>query len=590
MKIDSKWRNFLGNESELLEILASDAPVPDFPGEQATPAHRLYQTASVVQQLLHGDFDAAGALLAEINQEQPPLGCHELAAIWLQAETENAGQAWRRLDAWIKAAQAAAAMKRPRRLPVRQIADIDRQLALHWAPVLRLYLTTLLEEWDNAVLEQFRLDRSAAVEAGVSLYILSRIDIMQRLARSRQERDVGGILTAVEEWSRFCRQNPTCGTGDEYMLDAVLALEYDNRFAEALDWIERSLAGMPDQYDMLLIKARVLKRTGDVQGSLKVCDELIERFPDDFSGYCLRSNASFLLGRYDQAMQDARRACEVAPDNPNSYMARAFVHMQLNHYEAALQDFNQTLEKDPENYDALRGQGKCLSMLGRDYDALASFNAMRRSYPDDPDIYYELADVLFSAGYLEECEKICRKCLQLDDAYVSAYVILGMIAIRRNEDDLAHGLLTRAVELEPDNPFALNELAYLIHLEGDDDTALELVNRALAESDDYADAICNKGVILYYRSEFEQAAAAFTQTLNLVPDHVSAWIGRGNTLTQLCEFDEAQRCYDSALLLDPESADACHGKAVLYRMLGLDEEVRKWQERALLLDPDIEDD
>ena len=46
-------------------------------------------------------------------------------------------------------------------------------------------------------------------------------------------------------------------------------------------------------------------------------------------------------------------------------------------------------------------------------------------------------------------EKACKACLQLDSAYVSAYVILGMIAMRKNEDDKARHLLTKAVALEP---------------------------------------------------------------------------------------------------------------------------------------------
>ena len=230
-----------------------------------------------------------------------------------------------------------------------------------------------------------------------------------------------------------------------------------------------------------------------------------------------------------------------------------------------------------------------MSLLGRDQEAVSCFNRLRRTYPDDPDIYYEMADVLFSAGYLDDCEKICRRCLQIDVNYVNAYVILGMIAVRRGEDDLARGLLQRAVKLEPDNPFALNELSYVLHLDGDDEQALDLVDQALAESDDYADAWCNKGMIQYYRSEFDQALASFSRAIRLAPDHVTAWIGRGNTQAQQCEFDEAQLCYDQALLLDQHSADACDGKAVRFRILGLEDEVRKWQELALQFDPEIEE-
>jgi tetratricopeptide (TPR) repeat protein len=272
------------------------------------------------------------------------------------------------------------------------------------------------------------------------------------------------------------------------------------------------------------------------------------------------------------------------PDNPNSYLARAFVLLQVGQYEKALADFEKTLELDPQRYDAMRGQGKCLSMLGRDYLAMASFQKLRRAFPDDPDVYYEIADVLFASGYLDECEKACRQCLQLDSGYVSAYVILGMIAMRRNDDDKARRLLNHAVEMEPDNPFALNELSYLTHLDGDEDRAIELVDRAIAESPDYADALCNKGVIHYFRSEFEQASQVFEQTLRLMPDHVGALVGKGNTLVQLNDFDDAQQCYDLALEIDPDNVDACHGKIMLYRMLGLDDEVRFWQDRAARLE------
>ena len=115
--------------------------------------------------------------------------------------------------------------------------------------------------------------------------------------------------------------------------------------------------------------------------------------------------------------------------------------MQLGRYADALKDFDKTIEHDPQAYDAMRGQGKCLSMLGRDFEALSCFNNLRRIYPEDPDIYYEMADILFSAGYMDDCEKVCRRCLQLDDRYANAYVILGMIATRRGEDDMALGLL-----------------------------------------------------------------------------------------------------------------------------------------------------
>ena len=585
-----KWYDLLTNEDALLSVLVGEVDLPPFSGNLTSVRGRMYQSLGAVMLLLHGDYEQAAEILAKLRDPYPSLRLSELAQIWLKGEQESPEEACKLLDAWFDEGHPAIQNGRMVYGTTMQILELDRSLAVRWAPILRMYLTSLLDEWPENVMARFQHDLETVVKSGIPTEIITRITFMLRMARVRKERDVLALLDAVEEWQTLCEQNPSLGNGTEYLLDAIIALEFDNRFTEALTLTEKALDLQPGQYDLLLVKARILKRLGDSSVSMQVCNELISRFPEDYSGYCLRSNAYFLQDEYDLAMADAQKACDIAPENPNGYLARAFVFMHMNQYDEALADFEQVVKRDPANYDGLRGKAKCLSMLGRDFDALSAFNSLRRDYPEDPDLYYELADVLFSTGYLEDCEKMCRRCLQMDNAYANAYVILGMIAVRRGEDDLAHGLLSRAVKLEPDNPFALNELAYLTHLEGDDELALDLVNRALLESDDYADAICNKGVILFYRSEFEQAAAAFSQTVRLMPDHVSAWVGWGNTLTQLCEFDEAQKCYDKALQLDPASADACHGKAMLYRMLGLDDEVRRWQERALQLDPDIEDD
>lgn len=585
MKTEIKWEQNLEDEANIRSIMLGEADLPPYSGRRDSLGFYFYQTVLAVIDLYRGDFDLAASKLDEVSSKAEPLYIYHLAKLWLEAETGEADKAWSKLGTWIKYHSSGRLSGRF----LRPILAMDKRVAARWATVLHYYMTTLFTEWSDQVLEENKKDLATAENAGISKYVLVRINYLFRFARARQEKSVDQIVAAAEEWQTLCSLEPYYGEGDDYILEAVVALEFDDRFNEALAWLKRGLEKEPDNYELLLVKARILKRIGEVKECLTVCSKLIELYPDDFSGYCLRSNTYFLMGWYERAMADARKAVEVAPDNPNSFMARAFVQMQLGRYEEALKDFEQTLNYDPQRYDALRGQGKCLSMLGHDYEALASFNALRRTYPDDPDLYYELADVLFSAGYLEDCEKICHKCLELDKDYVNAFVILGMIAMRRNEDDKAKDLLTKAVKMEPDNPFGLNELAYLTHLQGDDDLALELVNRSLEEAPEYADALCNKGVILYFRSEFEQSAAVFEETLRLVPDHVAAMVGKGNTLTQLCDFDDAQQCYDQALVLDPENADACHGKAVLYRMLGLDDEVRKWQERAYMLDQEEED-
>lgn len=563
-------------------VLGVDA-LPPFPGPQTSPWYRLYNLFQVADYLRKGQFDAAQLELLSMKPSENPLSCELLLAAWLEAEVGEIEPAKDKIQLLIRQHLPDAPIRQLNRRPA-ALYVLDEQLSHRWSYLLQVYLTTLQTEISQEQVRQCEDDLETAINLGIPEETVLHVEYMLRFSLARQFRAVDQVLKTTRDWQQLCRENPRHGNGQEYQLEAILALEFAERFTEALDWIDESLPHAEDPYELLVIQSRVLKRIGRIQESLIVSEHLIAHYPHDFSGYTLRSNANFLLGHYDKAMADAQLACRMDPDNPNSYLARAFVLLQTGQYEKALEDFNKTLEIDPQRYDAMRGQGKCLSMLGRDFEALSSFQLLRRAFPDDPDVYYEIADVLFAAGYLDDCEKTCRQCLQLDPNYVSAYVILGMIAMRRNDDEKARKLLNQAVEMEPDNPFALNELSYLTHLDGDEDRAIELVDRAIAESPDYADALCNKGVIHYFRSEFDQAVQVFEHTLRLMPDHVGALVGKGNTLVQLSEFDEAQRCYDLALLADPENIDACHGKIMLYRMLGLDDEVRVWQEKAAQLE------
>ncbi len=589
MRLDNKWQDLLQDDQHLIKLLFADEPVPQYPGDELSQNGRLYQTLDVVWRLMRGEFTEAGSMIEKISQGQT-FYCHQLAVIWLKAEMEDPALAYAELLDWMKNSGLTSLPGRLGKVASRfQIQELDKRLATRWLPVLRLYLASLQDEWTPQMLLFAEQDKEAALENQVSSMIIRRLDTMLKMAVARKQGAVTEVLQIAADWQILCQQNNDYGHGAEFMLDAVLALEAEDRLEDALLWLDQTLLLLPNSYEPLLLKARILKLCGELDQSLAVSNQLIEHFPTDFSGYCLRSNSWFLAGEMDKAMADACKACELAPDNPNSLTARAYVTMQLGDFATALQDFRHSLEQDPHSYDARRGEGKCLSMLGRDFEALACFNSLRRSYPDDPDLCYEIADVLFSAGYLKECEKICQQGLKLDDSYANLYVILGMIATRRAEDDLARGLLLHAIELEPDNPFALNELAYLCYLDGDDEKAIELIEDALAESEDYADAWCNKGMILYYQSEFEQAQRAFQKALQLAPDHVTAWVGRGNALVQQCEYEAGLICYDRALQIDPQSADACHGKALLYRIMGLEEEVRIWQEKAVRLDPEIDD-
>lgn len=588
-----QWSRQFDNSDDLLKQLASSTPQPDSPADGGRLGRSLHRAWQIVSALADGDFDRADNTLAALENDRVSR-CEQLAALWLHAETDEPSDVWQALSELAGTLDTQARRRSLWRsratLQQRLLERQDLRLALRWLPVLRYYVATLFDEVDDAMLEQADRDFQQARKNGIPENLLTALRLVYRFAEARQSGQADRLAAVAETWIQLRSPLPFLRIGTAYLLEVILTLEQADRTDDALIWLIRGLKLYPGSYELLLTQARITRRIGRFDLSLTACEQLIERFPDDGAGFALRSNLKFLMGDFAAAAHDAELAIQIAPQQAGSFMARAFVHLQLGHYQAALEDFDQVLQRDPNRFDALRGRARCLSMLGRDKSAMAAFQSLLRHYPEDIELYYEMADLLFAAGYLHDCERICRRGLAIDNQAAALWVIHGMAANRLGREQQAQKRLSRALELDPDNPFALNELSWVLHLQGEDDQSIDLVDRALTLSPDYVDAMCNKGIIHYHRSEFNEAEETFEQVIGLWPDYVPAWVGKGNALTQLCEFDDALLCYDQALKLDPRNAEACQGKALLYRMIGLDDDMRKWQEMAHRLDPTLDDD
>ncbi len=481
----------------------------------------------------------------------------------------------------------------------RPVAYVDHVLARKWMPYLELSIAS----------RRTRIS-AAGFERCVNAYLAVRAltgckDEVDRLffpvkyhnaVRNDDRAEAHQIAIA---WAEF-RKKASAADAAAFMLLNLQRLEVfaspdavgfvpeaaDAAMAEALSTCAAYREILPEDYDLLVAQARMLRRVGNFAGCLAACAQAIALRPNGYAAYCVRSNLRFLTEEYGLARDDAEQACRLAPDKAQGFIARAFVLLHEGEYETALKDFETALRLDPQRLDAMHGRGKCLSLLGEDEEAMSCFNRLRRLLPDDPDIAYELADAMFAAGFLDDSLRVCRECLSLDETFTEAHVLMAVVETRRENDGLAFAHLERALEIESDNPFALNEMAYLLHLQGRDGEAFDYVEQALDSFPDFTEALYNKATILYFQGLLDESFELFEQILLSVPDHVSALIGKANVLTQMSELDDALTCYDEALKIFPKSSEACLGKANVYRMMGLEEDGQEWQEKARLMEQD----
>ncbi len=212
--------------------------------------------------------------------------------------------------------------------------------------------------------------------------------------------------------------------------------------------------------------------------------------------------------------------------------------------------------------------------------------ACKRLIAADP----QHAGALHLAGVLEiehdrlAAQALIRRALEVrEDA--DFLVSLALSCEPATGRSTAIAALHRALEVQPDFPVALNNLANLHVAEGDIASALPLFERAVALAPGYASAHYNYGTALCRAGELVRAEAVLRRAVELTPGHANTWNNLANVLLATNRNTEAQAVLEHARRLEPDSVHVLTNLGGVLREAGRVEEAKAALERAVQLAP-----
>ena len=172
----------------------------------------------------------------------------------------------------------------------------------------------------------------------------------------------------------------------------------------------------------------------------------------------------------------------------------------------------------------------------------------------------------------------------------SALVNLGIAQRRRGAIGQAVKYFTRALENDPDDPLANNQLGELLAFAGKLDEAGKCFERALKKSPDYQPAQRNQGQLLFLKGEYEAAVSALAKAAKTAPGdaetqyllgvcwryagspedaaghleacletnagRADAWVQLGLAKARQDDPEGAREAFEKALVLDPQNVPA----------------------------------
>lgn len=167
-----------------------------------------------------------------------------------------------------------------------------------------------------------------------------------------------------------------------------------------------------------------------------------------------------------------------------------------------------------------------------------------------------LAVQFHRAGALDQAGAAYRQILEAAPNHAEARHLLGVVALQKEQLEVAITDLTRAVVLAPDNAVYHCRLGIAYSAACQAQEALARLETALSLNPDYPEAHNNIGTVLAALGRLDDAITHYEQAIQLQPQFPEAWNNLGVSLKDAGRQTEAVGAFEAALAARPDYAEA----------------------------------
>jgi len=425
--------------------------------------------------------------------------------------------------------------------------------------------------------------------------------------RGQIQLDQGDATGAVDSLQQALK-NDSNNAVAHYHLGRAFGMQHNDAQAET-EWRE-AVRLRPDLTDAQRDLANLETRRGDIDALAQTAQQIIQFAPNAPDGYLYRALAEMNRQKYSDAEQDMRKAAEVAPGNPAPYVQMGNLHLEQKQFADAAKFYQQALDRDAGSTDALQGLMKAYLAQKQPDQAIAAARAQIVKSPTSSGFYDLLGTALFeSKKDLSGADAAFHKAIELDtnnaDALlklvqvqhaegsgsvsqalaidlqsikdhpreISFYILAGMMYESQNNWDQAKTLYQQALNIQPDNPLASNNLAYLMLQHGGNvDVALAMAQTARRGMPDSANAADTLGFAYYQKGVYRSAIDMFQESLRLNEkrgaDDPDVHYHLGLAYQKANQPSQARQQLERALKISPNFSDADDARKALAELHG----------------------
>ena len=394
--------------------------------------------------------------------------------------------------------------------------------------------------------------------------------------------------------------------------------------------------------NQLILKDIIATAENNLIDSVKITNEIIQKYPNDFIGYLFQSITYFLMDNYERSLEIIEEALEITP-NVLLTCQKAQILIRTYQGDKALDDIEDLLSQYPDNTTLLKAKyivyiTHWMSLV-KDYNKpLEVINQLTTLNPNDQEILLLKSLYYCQINKYKEAKRLITKGIDINNFKKNpridtiVYFILAYSYLARGKFEKSLEIANLVLTLYPDHPISFLTKALVLGYnliyrftfrEPNIDTFTELIKLTISfEPIKYNKIkyLLLQAHILNGLKKYDESIDSVDSAIELVPtlhplyarktyllitskreydalDLIDELLESHPTLKEsllkqksyihviLKQYDEGLKVVDEAIELYPHDADFVNNKAMILGYLGRREEAIETAEYLISLNP-----
>jgi tetratricopeptide (TPR) repeat protein len=296
--------------------------------------------------------------------------------------------------------------------------------------------------------------------------------------------------------------------------------------SQALQLADQGLAASPNDPQLWALKGIALSAQKRTKDALHAYRHALKVAPDYLPALEGAAQIQYEAGDKD-AVTLLRRITQLRPADQTSHAmlgALAYKHGNCSEAVTEFEKSEQLISTQPE---ALQDYGGCLLRLKQGDKAVAVFQQILTSHPDDPRARRALAAVQLAADHAREALATLQPLLDGSDPDTATLQLAASAYEKLGETPDAVKFLRAAIVKDPSNMSLYVDFANIAFTHQSFQAGIEMMNAGLKREPDAAPLYLARGVLYVQTGDFEKAEADFDKAEQLDPQHSEAGIAQG---------------------------------------------------------------